>query len=83
MYKIENVKDTKNFITITTTCYMTSYEWWRSKDESIFLLLIIRYMTNYDKNCEIFCVVIKLKKMLNFNVQKKRYDLFTFSLRNI
>lgn len=83
MYKIENIRDIKNLITITTTCYMTSYEWWRSKDGSIFLPLIIRYMTSYDKNCEIFCVVIKLKKMLNFNVQKKRYDLFTFSLRNI
>ena len=83
MYKIENVRDTKNLITITTTCYMTNYEWWRSKDGSIFLPLIIRYMTSYDKNYEIFCVIIKLKKMLNFNVQKKRYDLFTFSLRNI
>ena len=83
MYKIENVRNTKNLITITITCYMTSYEWWRSKDGSIFLPLIIHYMTSYDKNCEIFCVVIKLKKMLNFNVQKKRYDLFTFSLRNI
>ena len=83
MYKIENVRNIKNLITIITTCYMTSYEWWKSKDGSIFLLLIIRYMTSYDKNCEIFCVIIKLKKMLNFNVQKKRYDLFTFSLRNI
>ena len=82
MYKIENVRDTKNLITITATCYMTSYEWWRSKNGSIFLPFIIHYMTSYDKNCEIFYVVIKLKKMLNFNVQKKRYDLFTFSLRN-
>ena len=46
---MENVRDTKNLITITTTCYMTNYEWWRSKDESIFLPLIIRYMTSYDK----------------------------------
>lgn len=72
MYKIENVRDTKNLITITTTYYMTSYEWKRSKDGSIFLPLIIYYMTSYDKICEIFCVVIKLKKMLNFNVQKKK-----------
>ena len=72
MYKIENVRNTKNLITITTICYMISYEWWRSKDRSIFLPLIIYYMTSYDKNCEIFCVVIKLKKMLNFNVQKKK-----------
>ena len=82
MYKIENIRDIKNLITITTTCYMTSCEWWRSKGGSTSPPLIIFHIMSYDKSYEIFCISIKLKEMLKFNVQEKRYDLFTFSFRN-
>lgn len=73
---MENARDAKNF----TTVYMTSCELRRSKGRSNPPLLIICYITNCNKNCEILCVSIKLKKMLKFDVQGKRYDSFLLFL---
>ena len=52
----ENARDTKNLITIVTTCHIDSYEWWMLNGGSTPPLLITCHVANYHKNCEIFYI---------------------------
>ena len=52
----ENARDTKNLITIVTTCHMDSYEGWMLNGGSTPPLLITPHVANYRINCEIFYI---------------------------
>ena len=54
--KKKNAMDTKNSITIATTCHMTSCEWWRSNSGSTPPPLITQHIMSCGKSCKIFYV---------------------------
>lgn len=57
--------ETKKFTTFVITCHVVSCEWWRWGSTNFSLPLTARYMTSYDKSCELFYVLnIKIRVLL-------------------